>query len=276
MKLFLSGFLMLFIIAELTLAQDLVQTQKPNTMSNVIGVTAEGGVTLGFTDYKTSKINYMGKGSLEYYLPSSGMGNIGLRAFAQTGFVAGRGAPSISNNPTNVFSTRIDLYGGGVFYILSIDDAFYPWVGIGIADLFFYPKDGNENKLPNYAAGNYSTHMFSYNVDLGGRIIVARNLSVNVTAGLIVGNKDYLDDIKTGSNNDLLYTLSVGVSYYFGRDKDSDHDGVPDSRERCPGTPIGVQVDNFGCPLDADGDGVPDYLDKCPNTPTGVVVDAKG
>jgi OOP family OmpA-OmpF porin len=276
MKLFLSGFLMLFIIAELTLAQDLVQTQKPNTMSNVIGVTAEGGVTLGFTDYKTSKINYMGKGSLEYYLPSSGMGNIGLRAFAQTGFVAGRGAPSISNNPTNVFSTRIDLYGGGVFYILSIDDAFYPWVGIGIADLFFYPKDGNENKLPNYAAGNYSTHMFSYNVDLGGRIIVARNLSVNVTAGLIVGNKDYLDDIKTGSNNDLLYTLSVGVSYYFGRDKDSDHDGVPDSRDRCPGTPIGVQVDNFGCPLDADGDGVPDYLDKCPNTPSGVVVDAKG
>jgi OOP family OmpA-OmpF porin len=93
---------------------------------------------------------------------------------------------------------------------------------------------------------------------------------------LVLGSKDNLDDIRAGSNNDLFYSLTVGISYYFGRDKDSDHDGVPDSRDRCPDTPKGVQVDVFGCPLDSDNDGVPDYLDKCPNTPTGVKVDVNG
>lgn len=57
---------------------------------------------------------------------------------------------------------------------------------------------------------------------------------------------------------------------------DSDGDGIPDSKDRCPGTPSGVQVDARGCPLDSDGDGVPDYLDKCPGTPSGVRVDAQG
>jgi OOP family OmpA-OmpF porin len=74
----------------------------------------------------------------------------------------------------------------------------------------------------------------------------------------------------------MLYTLNAGLAYYFGRAKDSDGDGVPDSRDMCPNTPLGVKVDADGCPLDADGDGVPDYLDKCPNTPTGVKVDATG
>ncbi|MBM4272631.1 MAG: OmpA family protein [Deltaproteobacteria bacterium] len=57
---------------------------------------------------------------------------------------------------------------------------------------------------------------------------------------------------------------------------DSDGDGVPDSRDKCPGTPAGVSVDRDGCPLDSDRDGVPDYLDKCPDTPAGVQVDRSG
>jgi OOP family OmpA-OmpF porin len=57
---------------------------------------------------------------------------------------------------------------------------------------------------------------------------------------------------------------------------DSDNDGVPDSRDKCPGTPPGVAVDKDGCPVDSDNDGVPDYLDKCPDTPAGVTVDKDG
>jgi len=59
-------------------------------------------------------------------------------------------------------------------------------------------------------------------------------------------------------------------------DPDSDGDGVPDSRDECPGTPAGVAVTSFGCPKDSDGDGVPDYLDKCPGTPAGAKVDSDG
>ena len=58
--------------------------------------------------------------------------------------------------------------------------------------------------------------------------------------------------------------------------EDSDGDGVPDHRDRCPNTPKGCAVDEHGCPLDSDGDGVIDCLDKCPGTPAGAKVDANG
>lgn len=57
---------------------------------------------------------------------------------------------------------------------------------------------------------------------------------------------------------------------------DADGDGVPDDKDKCPGTPAGAPVDADGCPLDSDGDGVPDYKDKCPGTPAGAKVDADG
>ncbi|MGE5458001.1 MAG: OmpA family protein, partial [Methanococcaceae archaeon] len=60
------------------------------------------------------------------------------------------------------------------------------------------------------------------------------------------------------------------------RDKDSDGDGVSDSKDACPNTPAGVRVDEFGCPVDSDHDGIADYLDKCSNTPPGVKVDESG
>jgi len=72
-------------------------------------------------------------------------------------------------------------------------------------------------------------------------------------------------------------TATIGVRYRFGADPDDeDGDGVPNSRDKCPGTPKGVTVYSDGCPTDLDGDGVPDYLDKCPNTPKGTVVNKDG
>ena len=150
----------------------------------------------------------------------------------------------------------------------------YPWAGIGFSNLWFYPKDANGNKLPGYAAGNYPTYEPVLNVDAGVRFMLSKNISANISGGVVLGRSDYLDDITIGEDNDYFYTFTAGLSYYFGRDKDSDGDGVPDYIDKCPDTPHGVKVDNFGCPLDSDGDGVPDYLDKCPDTPTGVKVDA--
>jgi len=57
---------------------------------------------------------------------------------------------------------------------------------------------------------------------------------------------------------------------------DSDGDGVPDAKDRCPGTPTGAKVDAQGCELDGDKDGVVDRLDKCPTTPAGRTVNAQG
>lgn len=72
----------------------------------------------------------------------------------------------------------------------------------------------------------------------------------------------------------------AGLSFMLGgkRDGDKDKDGVKDSLDQCPNTPLGTAVDANGCPLpkDSDGDGVTDNLDRCPNTPAGTPVDATG
>ena len=81
------------------------------------------------------------------------------------------------------------------------------------------------------------------------------------------------------ANSDNYYSTMLGITYKFGGikfvDRDKDHDGVLDSKDKCPNTPLGVYVNKNGCP-DIDRDGVPDYLDKCAVTPQGVEVDDYG
>ena len=84
--------------------------------------------------------------------------------------------------------------------------------------------------------------------------------------------------VATGPS-DRLHNVVLGGGLTFalgGRQRDTDGDGVPDKKDKCPGTPKGAKVDATGCPLDSDGDGVYDGLDQCDNTPKGATVDAKG
>lgn len=46
----------------------------------------------------------------------------------------------------------------------------------------------------------------------------------------------------------LLVGGMAGAYCWVHGDGDEDGDGVPDSRDKCPGTPKGVQVDANGCP----------------------------
>ncbi len=77
--------------------------------------------------------------------------------------------------------------------------------------------------------------------------------------------------------HNLVYSLGVEVALggWLTR-KDADHDGVLDTKDRCPDTPLGARVDAAGCPIDSDGDGVADGLDRCDATPAGALVDAAG
>lgn len=58
--------------------------------------------------------------------------------------------------------------------------------------------------------------------------------------------------------------------------QDYDGDGVFDRVDRCPDTPKGCVVDQYGCSIDGDHDGVCDGLDRCPNTAPGDKVDEHG
>jgi len=113
----------------------------------------------------------------------------------------------------------------------------------------------------------------------GSAIGAAAGAVIGGGLGLIFCKAEELDSDGDGvlDSMDACPNTPIGVEVdERGCPLDSDGDGVPDYQDRCPNTPKGVEVDERGCPLDSDGDGVPDYQDKCPNTPKGVKVDKKG
>ena len=85
-------------------------------------------------------------------------------------------------------------------------------------------------------------------------------------------DKDGIPDIKDKCPNtpEGIVVDSLGCMLDF------DKDGVADNNDKCPNTPDGVSVDSTGCPMDFDKDGVPDNKDKCPNTKEGLAVDSTG
>lgn len=105
-----------------------------------------------------------------------------------------------------------------------------------------------------------------------------RSLLEKIAATAACGKFTSADSLASGSGmaafvRDVLLTEKAAAVV---EQADTDGDGVPDDRDRCPNTPQGVTVDASGCPTDYDGDGVYDYLDKCPGTPRGTRVDASG
>lgn len=76
----------------------------------------------------------------------------------------------------------------------------------------------------------------------------------------------------------ITFMTLVAVMFSMGQTctPDTDGDGVPDTADSCPVTPICADVDALGCPSDDDDDGVHNGCDECPNTPDDTVVYANG
>lgn len=91
-------------------------------------------------------------------------------------------------------------------------------------------------------------------------------------------------DVVRDGSGDCVIALYHGASFpecegeAAAAPKDSDHDGIIDADDQCPGSAMGIRVDAKGCalPMDADGDGVNDAMDHCPATPANTRVNAMG
>jgi len=172
-------------------------------------------------------------------------------------------------------SEKMSFYGYGIeglFHFLP-NGKFVPFAAVGVGGVHY--TTSYENTTED------KTNKIALDYGLGVKYFLTENIALRGDVRHVIPFSD--------NHNNLLYT--VGLTFAFGGaakkearavepaapvELDSDKDGVLDKDDKCPDTPIGVNVDKDGCPLDSDRDGVYDYLDKCPDTPIGVNVDKDG
>ncbi len=109
------------------------------------------------------------------------------------------------------------------------------------------------------------TSAVAFELGYGLKIRLAKNLHLQLQSVYGILKNDEIDGLLSG-NGDRFAQHTVGFSFSFPihTKRDSDGDGVPDWRDDCPNSAMGLKVNDKGCPADSDGDGVPDFFDKCP------------
>jgi outer membrane protein OmpA-like peptidoglycan-associated protein len=118
-------------------------------------------------------------------------------------------------------------------------------------------------------------HNNQLNADVGA----GAHLWLGDLAGVRVEARDLIWLPRKDVTDPKAHTLVVrgGLVFALGATpRDGDQDGVPDRRDKCPGTLAGAVVDALGCTQDGDNDGVVDGIDQCPGSPAGATVDARG
>ncbi|NVN89116.1 MAG: outer membrane beta-barrel domain-containing protein [Desulfuromonadales bacterium] len=199
-----------------------------------------------------------------------------------------------SNSEPTAFHGRgngdVDFYryGGELLYHFFPDNNFVPYVAAGYAGYNIkgdVPAGANSKTkgVADYGLG--AKYFITDNVALRGdvRHLIYNNNdrtlhAIEYTMGLYLpfGGVTPAVAAVEPAPAPVVEPAPAKIVEPIAAPADSDGDGVPDSLDKCPDTPKGVQVDSDGCPLDSDKDGVYDYLDKCPGTPEGVKVDSKG
>jgi len=218
----------------------------------------------------------------------------------------------------NRFDARIWSYGLGFKFKLPLEDKFFVHPYILLQPGFSWVRSDRTVAVVGQALSRSTVDYGSFDgqAALGLDFRLGEGAKIFVQAGQHYLHREdaLLDGVASTVNNDNFLgdffnkydrymQFSAGLTANFGKSKDTDGDGVPDRRDKCPDTPTGVKVNATGCPADTDGDGVADYQDKCPdvkglvalqgcpdtdgdgvtdaddkcpNTPAGVKVDATG
>jgi glucose/arabinose dehydrogenase len=150
----------------------------------------------------------------------------------------------------------------------------------------------SENSVsPEYQVnGVWSSGNNALTIDEGNRLVLSilpntTDFTITLPNGQEVTGDYSLESVTTSLSGTYLFTTTQGclaaleVTINASTTNDSDNDGVVDTEDSCPNTPVGETADTNGCStaqLDTDGDGVSNEEDQCPNTPAGESVDSFG
>jgi outer membrane protein OmpA-like peptidoglycan-associated protein len=242
--------------------------------SNSWVFSLEGGFTAGFTDYESTKLKGALRGAVEYYLPRSSSSIFGLILFSSGQQVGGKDSRGSITTKDGIrdplppeFQTDMILLGAAISYSYSIEERYFPFVQLGLSNIWFSPKDNNGIRLEGNAQNLYKKTSLVFDAELGVKYLLSDIVSLNLSGGIHQTDTDYIDDIASGDNKDLYYTVLIGISVAPFGPRDSDEDGIIDEFDACPEEEEDFDgfEDDDGCPeYDNDFDGIPDLEDTCP------------
>jgi OOP family OmpA-OmpF porin len=191
-------------------------------------------------------------------------GRLGLYPWAKFGFEGNYSYAKADRDSASLPDIKWQNYGGDFVWRIAPYGTVVPFLLAGIGQV--------DSKADTTGAESIQETAY----DAGGGLLIKFNRNV----GIRLDARDVMYSALGSDSEDKLRHNFVGTGglaiMFGGAFPDDDNDGVQNSSDRCPDTPLGALVDKNGCPIDSDGDGVPDGIDQCPNTPSGATVNAQG
>lgn len=150
----------------------------------------------------------------------------------------------------------VDIWTGSMnaLYHFNPDGKFVPFLLAGFGGMLF---DGGETGVGDGGDDGDDDTDFMLNAGAGIKYFFTDDLALRLDARYVAdlhSDRQY-DQLPGSDDPDHNLIAMAGLTWQFGGPApkpapptDSDMDGVPDSRDKCPGTPLGTAVDAVGCP----------------------------